>query len=134
MKVVLAGAFGNLGAEILKCLVADGHEIVAADLKELPVAGCEGRYTFVPIDATRPETLKGLCDGAAVVITTMGLTGASTRVTSYDIDHRGKMNPIVQISYIFLLNSIILTIIKVHILDYEFYHNQQKKTRQKAKK
>ena len=92
MKVVLAGAFGNLGAEILKCLVADGHEIVAADLKELPVAGCEGRYTFVPIDATKPETLKGLCDGAAVVITTMGLTGASTRFTSYDIDHRGNMN------------------------------------------
>lgn len=92
MKVVLAGAFGNLGAEILKCLVADDHEIVAADLKELPVAGCEGRYTFVPIDATKPETLKGLCDGAAVVITTMGLTGASTRFTSYDIDHRGNMN------------------------------------------
>ena len=26
MKVVLAGAFGNLGADILKCLVADGTE------------------------------------------------------------------------------------------------------------
>ena len=32
MKVVLAGAFGNLGAEILKCLCADGHEVIAADL------------------------------------------------------------------------------------------------------
>ena len=32
MKVVLAGAFGNLGADILKLLVAEGHEIVAADL------------------------------------------------------------------------------------------------------
>ena len=92
MKVVLAGAFGNLGAEILKCLCAAGHEVVAADLKERPVEGCEGKYTFKAINATKPETLNGLCDGAEVVITTMGLTGASTTVTSYDIDYRGNMN------------------------------------------
>ena len=92
MKVVLAGAFGNLGADILKCLVADGHEIVAADLKEGKIEGTEGKYSFVKIDATNPETLKGLCEGADVVITTMGLTGASTRFTSYDIDYKGNMN------------------------------------------
>ena len=92
MKVVLAGAFGNLGAEILKCLCAAGHEVVAADLKERPIEGCEGKYTFKAINATKPETLKGLCDGAEVVITTMGLTGASTTVTSYDIDYKGNMN------------------------------------------
>ena len=84
MKVVLAGAFGNLGAEILKSLCADGHEVVAADMREVPVAGCEGKYTFVKIDATKPDTMKGLCDGAEVVITTVGLTGASTAVTSCD--------------------------------------------------
>ena len=69
MKVVLAGAFGNLGAEILKCLCADGHDVVAADLRETAVEGCEGKYLFKSIDATNPETLKGLCDGADVVIT-----------------------------------------------------------------
>ncbi len=92
MKVVLAGAFGNLGAEILKCLCEAGHEVVAADLRETAVEGCEGKYTFKAIDATNPETLKGLCDGAEVVITTIGLTGASTKVTSYDIDYKGNMN------------------------------------------
>ncbi len=92
MKIVLAGAFGNLGAEILKALCAAGHEVVAADLKEGSVAGTEGKYTFVAIDATDPETLKGLCDGAEAVITTMGLTGASTRFTAYDIDYRGNLN------------------------------------------
>ena len=92
MKVVLAGAFGNLGADILKCLCRDGHEVVAADLKETPVEGCEGKYTFVAIDATNPDTMKGLCDGADVVITTVGLTGASTRFTAYDIDYKGNMN------------------------------------------
>ena len=92
MKVVLAGAFGNLGAEILKLLVADGHEVVAADLNEGKVEGTEGKYTFVKIDATNPETLKGLCDGADAVISTVGLTGASTRFTAYDIDYKGNMN------------------------------------------
>ena len=92
MKIVLAGAFGNLGAEILKALCAAGHEVVAADLRERAVEGTEGRHAFVPIDATRPETLKGLCDSAEVCITTRGLTGASTRFTAYDIDYRGNLN------------------------------------------
>ena len=92
MKVVLAGAFGNLGGEILKALIEKGHEVVAADLKERKIEGTEGKYKFVSIDATNSETLKGLCDGAEVVITTMGLTGASTRFTSYEIDYKGNMN------------------------------------------
>ena len=92
MKIVLAGAFGNLGAEILKCLCTDGNEVVAADLRESSVPGCEGKYTFRAIDATTPETMKGLCDGADVVITTVGLTGASTKVTAYDIDLNGNLN------------------------------------------
>lgn len=92
MKVVLAGAFGNLGGEILKALVSGGHEVTAADLKERKIEGLEGKYRFVSIDATNPATLGGLCTGADVVITTMGLTGASTRFTSYDIDYKGNMN------------------------------------------
>lgn len=92
MKVALFGAFGNLGAEILKKLVAEGHEVVAADLKEANIEGCEGKYTFKAIDATNPETLVGICDGADAVVTTVGLTGASTKVTSYDIDLKGNLN------------------------------------------
>ena len=34
MKVVLAGAFGNLGFEILRVLIEKGHEVVAADIRE----------------------------------------------------------------------------------------------------
>ena len=92
MKIVLAGAFGNLGAEILKALVAGGHEVVAADLKEGNIQGLEGKCTFKAIDATNPETLKGMCDGADMVISTVGLTGASTKFTAYDIDLQGNLN------------------------------------------
>ena len=92
MKVVLAGAFGNLGAEILKKLIADGHEVVAAGRKEKKIEGTEGKYTFVSIDATEPATLKGLCDGAEVVITTLGLTTAVVKHDNYDVDYRGNLN------------------------------------------
>ena len=34
MKIALAGAFGNLGLEILKKLIDENHEVVALDLKE----------------------------------------------------------------------------------------------------
>ena len=92
MKIVLAGAFGNLGIEILKLLCEGGHEVVAADLKEKENNGLEGKYTFRAIDATDKKSLEGLCDGAEIVITTMGLTGASTKFTAYDIDFQGNMN------------------------------------------
>ena len=90
MKVVLAGAFGNLGVEILKALTAAGHEVVAADMvvdgaKEI---ACERRV----MDATRPETLKGLCDGADAVISTVGLTRTSATITNYQVDYQGNLN------------------------------------------
>ena len=91
MKVLLAGAFGNLGFEILKVLAERNYEIVAADLKEKD-SELKGKYTFKQIDATNPETLKGICNGVDTVITTMGLTTASTKFTSYDIDYQGNLN------------------------------------------
>ncbi|MCR5068121.1 MAG: NAD(P)H-binding protein [Erysipelotrichaceae bacterium] len=92
MKVVLAGAFGNLGAELLKKLVEAGHDVVAADLKEREIEGLKGKYRFAAIDATDPKTLEGLCEGAEVVITTMGLTTSSVKFTAYDIDYQGNIN------------------------------------------
>lgn len=92
MKVLLAGAFGNLGFEILKALAKNNYEIVAADLKEKENNGLEGKYTFRMIDATDPKTLSGICDGVDTVITTMGLTTSSTKFTAYDIDYQGNLN------------------------------------------
>ena len=92
MKIVLAGAFGNLGFEVLKQLVEKGYEVVAADLKEKANNGYEGKYTFKAIDATKPETLEDLCEGADLVITTVGLTSSSTKFTAYDIDYQGNLN------------------------------------------
>lgn len=91
MKVVLAGAYGKLGSEIFKALLKNGHEVVAADMIERDL-GVTGNFTFKKIDVTKPETLKGLCDGADCVVSTVGLTTTSAVVTNYDIDLNGNVN------------------------------------------
>jgi len=91
MKVVLAGAFGNLGSDVFKELLKQGHEVVAADIAEKDL-GVDKPYTFKKIDVTDPESLKGLCDGADVVVTTVGLTKASASITPMEIDYQGNLN------------------------------------------
>lgn len=92
MKVLLAGAFGNLGYEILKVLVKKNYDIIAADLKEKEDNECKGKYIFKAIDATNKDTLIDICKDVDIVITTMGLTGASTKFSAYDIDYQGNLN------------------------------------------
>lgn len=92
MKVVLAGAYGNLGSDIFKALVKAGHKVVAADMIERDLGIDKKAYTFRKVDVTKPETLKGLCDGADCVITTVGLTKTSATVTNYQIDYQGNLN------------------------------------------
>lgn len=91
MKVVLAGAYGNVGLDIFHALLKEGHEVIAADLEKQDV-GITGNFTFHKIDVTHPETLKGLCAGADALITTVGLTTSSPTITNYDIDYRGNLN------------------------------------------
>ncbi len=91
MKIVLAGAYGNLGSDVFKALLKAGHTVVAADMVERDL-GLTGDFTFRKLDVTKQEALKGLCDGADCVITTVGLTKTSATVTNYDIDYQGNLN------------------------------------------
>lgn len=92
MKVVLVGAFGRLGSDILRALVRDGHDVLAVDMVLRELDGIEGSYEKKQVDVTKPEQLAGLCEGADAVITTVGLTRTSAEVTNYDIDYRGNLN------------------------------------------
>jgi len=91
MKVVLAGAYGNLGADIFRSLIKEGHEVVALDMIQRDL-GIEGNYKFIKVDVTKPETLEGTCEGADAVITTVGLTKGSATVSNYEIDYQGNLN------------------------------------------
>lgn len=90
MKVLLAGAFGHLGSDVLKALVDAGHEVIAADVvtRELDFGG----FTPLKIDMTDKEALKGTCAGVDVVVTTVGLTKASEKLTPEDIDYGANKN------------------------------------------
>lgn len=91
MKVVLAGAYGNLGADVFRTLVKEGHEVVALDMMQRDI-GVSSDSKFIEIDVTNPKTLEGVCDGADVVITTVGLTKGSATISNYDIDYKGNLN------------------------------------------
>ena len=91
MRVVLAGAYGNLGADIFRCLVSAGHEVVALDMMQRDI-GISSGFKFIKIDVTDPKTLEGVCDGADILITTVGLTKGSATVSNYDIDYQGNLN------------------------------------------
>ncbi len=90
MKVLLAGAFGHLGTDVLRSLLDAGHEVIAADVvtRETDFQG----YTPMKIDMTDKEKMKGCCDGVEAVITTVGLTKASETLTAYDIDYGANKN------------------------------------------
>ena len=92
MKVVLAGAFGHLGSDCLRELVKQGHEVVAVGRSIRKPADLQDGYTAVQADVQKPSTLLGICDGADVVISTVGLTKASAEVSCYDVDLMGNRN------------------------------------------
>ena len=91
MKVVLAGAYGNLGADVFRSLIAKGHEVIALDMAQRDI-GIDSGFKFIKIDVTDPKTLEGVCDGADALITTVGLTKGSATISNYDIDYQGNLN------------------------------------------
>ena len=92
MKVVLAGAFGHLGLDILRELVKQGHEVTALGRTIRKPSDLQDGYNAVQADVQNPSTLKGVCNGAEVIISTVGLTKASAEVSCYDVDYQGNMN------------------------------------------
>ena len=110
MKVVLAGAFGKLGTDILIELCKQGHEVVALDLATKELEGYN--YTAKKIDVTKPETLAGTMDGAETVISTVGLTGTSATITNYDIDLNGNINLLTEAKKAGVKNFVYISVIK----------------------
>lgn len=92
MKILLAGAFGKLGSDILRALVREGYEVTAIDMITRDIPEINGKFLAKKIDITDKLALRGICDGMDAVITTVGLTGASDKVTNYDIEYQGNLN------------------------------------------
>ncbi|MBO4580253.1 MAG: SDR family oxidoreductase [Clostridiales bacterium] len=111
MKVVLAGAYGNLGADVFRELVKAGHEVIALDIAQRDI-GIDTGFTFTKIDVTDPKTLEHTCDGADAVITTVGLTKGSAAVSNYDIDYQGNLNLLNEAKKAGVKNFVYISVIK----------------------
>lgn len=111
MKIVLAGAYGNLGADIFRTLKKQGHEVTALDMMQRDI-GVGSGFKFIKVDVTDPKTLEGVCDGADAVITTVGLTKGSATVSNYDIDYQGNLNLLNEAKKAGIKNFVYISVIK----------------------
>ena len=111
MKVVLAGAYGNLGSDIFRSLIEAGHEVTALDMMQRDIGIASG-FKFIKIDVTDPKTLEGTCDGADVLITTVGLTKGSATISNYDIDYQGNLNLLAEAKKAGVKNFVYISVVK----------------------
>jgi hypothetical protein len=81
-RVVVAGATGYLGAHVAEALHAAGYRVrgLARDARRLERirASCDEVFCG---EATRPETLRGLFDGADVAFSSIGIRHVKRRPT-----------------------------------------------------
>ena len=89
-KVLVVGATGYLGTELVHAAKRAGHEVralardpsrLAADVNEVVVA-----------EATNPDSLAGICDGVDVVISALGITRQRDGLTYEDVDYAANRN------------------------------------------
>lgn len=94
-KVLLAGASGRLGAEVLNELKRRGYptRVLGRDASRL---GAESGIEVFVADARRPEALGGACEGVDVVVSAMGASLALGRTRDraryHDVDYRANLN------------------------------------------
>ena len=72
MKVFVTGGSGFVGAEVIRQLLAAGHEVRSL-VHSKTVTSSEPQLEFWPGDATRPETLQGALAGCEAVIHLIGI-------------------------------------------------------------
>ena len=89
-KVLVVGATGYLGKELVHAAKRAGHEVraLARDPSRLPADVNE----VVVAEATNPDSLAGICDGVDVVISALGITRQRDGLTYEDVDYAANRN------------------------------------------
>ena len=93
MNVLVAGGGGVLGRLLIKALLSRKHTVVSFAYSASEFEGLQhpGLRTCA-CDITRPDQLHGLCDGIDTVISCVGITRLSGRLTHTDVDYQGNLN------------------------------------------
>lgn len=90
-QVLVAGSTGYLGSYILKELAARSisFKAIARSPQKLKDLNSE---QIIKAEVTRPESLKGICKGVDVVISTVGITRQKNGLSYMDVDYQANLN------------------------------------------
>lgn len=95
-NILLFGATGHAGRAIARELLRRGHNVTAVvrdEQKAKPLLW--GIEKFVAAEATKPDTLRGICNGYETVVSTLGKSVSPndwSRPTFEEVDFQGNLN------------------------------------------
>ncbi|MDY6991860.1 MAG: SDR family oxidoreductase [Pseudomonadota bacterium] len=113
-KVLVVGASGYLGKFLIKELKRQGYWVRALSRHQQKIASVEDDVDEMFLgEATKPETLAGLCVDIDIVISALGITRQKDALTYRDVDYQANKNvlnaalkdKVTQFMYISVLNA-----------------------------
>jgi uncharacterized protein YbjT (DUF2867 family) len=93
MRIVVAGAAGNLGSEIVAALIQTGHRVVALDTMTERLEPLRAQLAGLhAVDLRQPEQIGRLLEAADLVITTVGI-GRPGKLSDFrEVDYQSNLN------------------------------------------
>ena len=93
MNLLIAGAGGVLGRELVRQALARGDHVAALVLRKGELRVIEHpRLRIIEADVTKAEQLAGACKGIEQVISCIGITRLRGKLTHEIVDFRGNRN------------------------------------------
>jgi uncharacterized protein YbjT (DUF2867 family) len=92
-KVLVVGATGYLGKFLVKELKKQGYWVRALSRDKQKIEPVKESIDEVLLgEATKPETIKGLCKDIDIVISSLGITKQKEGLTYRDVDYQANRN------------------------------------------
>lgn len=92
-RVLVCSATGYLGRHVVQAAKAEGYRVRALVREEARLGDARGACDEVFVgEATRAETLRGLCDGVDLVISSLGNRTLHRRPTVWEVDYGANRN------------------------------------------
>lgn len=92
-NILIAGVGGVLGQKLVEAFRKRDIRPAGLALSFKGLEPVRDRLSsFFEADVTRPETLCGVCAGIDMVVSVIGITRVSGKLTHVDVDYQGNMN------------------------------------------
>lgn len=90
--VVIAGATGYAGRHLVEEYVARGWKVLALTRRPMEEPSTDATITWVSVQVTDPASLRGIMDGADLVVSALGITRQRDGLTYRDVDFQANVN------------------------------------------